>query len=171
MSEALLDQLALRDLVMRYCRGIDRRDFAAVRACYHDDAIDEHGAMFTGGPDAFVAWLADAMAPWECTIHGLTNSLFAVDGDRAEGEHYVTAFHRTRPPGRRTYTVHGRYLDRYERRGGVWRIAHRSLVFDHGEVREVDEAGFAQLSADAPHGTPDGADPSWRLLLLGRRGA
>ena len=57
----LLDHAALRDLVMRYCRGIDRRDFALVRACYHDDAIDDHGGMFHGSADDYVVWVAEVL--------------------------------------------------------------------------------------------------------------
>jgi hypothetical protein len=166
MDQSLLDQVALRDLVMRYCRGCDRRDFALVRSLYHDDAIDDHGSMFKGDPDAFVAWLPTAMAPWELTIHSISNSLFAVDGDYAEGEHHARAYHRTHPPERKELIVYGRYLDKYERRDGVWKFLHRSLVFDHGEIREVDEESFARLSSDAAMGRADRDDPSWGLPLL-----
>ena len=166
MDQALLDQVALRDLVMRYCRGVDRRDFGLVRSLYHDDAIDDHGAMFRGGPDEFVAWLPQATGHWELTRHSIANSLFAIDGDSAEGEHHVIAWHRTPPPARREYTVHGRY----ERRSEHWKFLHRSLVFDWGEMRDVDEAAMAQMGADAPHGTNDGKDPSWGLPLLSRLG-
>ena len=166
--ETLLDELAIRNLVMRYCRGCDRRDFALVRSLYHDDAIDEHGSMLRGGPDEFVAWLPQATAPWELTRHEIGNSLIVVGGNVAEGEHYVRAWHRTPPPDRREFTVHGRYLDRYERRDGLWKFLHRRLVFDHGEIREVDEAAIAALAADAPNGTSGRDDPSWMLELLSR---
>ena len=162
-----LDRMALADLVMRYCRGVDRRDFALVRSLYWDDAVDLHGAMFEGGADQFVAWLPGAMAPFELTVHRLTNSLFVLDGDRAEGEHYAIAYHRTHPPERREITVGGRYLDRYERRCGVWKFAERRLVFDHGEARSVDEAAFTEHAEQAPHGTADRRDPSWGMQLLG----
>lgn len=162
----LLDEVALRRLVMLYCRGVDRRDFALVRSLYHDDAIDDHGAMFSGPVDGFVDWLSTAMAAWEATGHAIANSVFAVSGDRAEGEHVVRAWHRTHPPGRREYIVHGRYLDRYERRDGQWKFVRRSLVFDHGEVRDVNEEAMAALGADAPHGRADRLDPSWSLELL-----
>lgn len=166
MSEHYLDQVALRDLLMRYCRGCDRRDFALVRSLYHDDAIDNHGSMFRGGPDDFVAWLPQAMAPWAATRHSITNSLFVIDGDRAEGEHYVEAWHRTPAPNAQEYIVHGRYLDRYEKREGVWKFLHRSLVFDHGYIRPVDQAALDRLGGDAPHGRIDRDDPSWTYALL-----
>lgn len=167
--QELLDRIALADLVALYCRGCDRRDFDLVRSLYHDDAIDDHGAMFRGGPDEFVAWLPTAMAPWELTVHSVSNSLFAIQGDEAEGEHHVLAYHRTFPPERCEYIVHGRYLDRYSRRGGRWKFSHRSLVFDYGEIREVDEPGFARIGGDAAHGRADREDPSWGLTMLAQR--
>ena len=85
MGSTAEDQLAIRDLVMRYCRGCDRRDFPLVRSLYHDDAIDDHGTMFRGSADAFVAWLEEATAPWELTRHEIGNSVIVIDGDRAEG--------------------------------------------------------------------------------------
>lgn len=165
---SLLDRIALHDLVMCYCRGCDRRDFALVRSLYHDDAIDDHGNMFSGGPDAFVAWLVEATTPWELTRHEIANSLFAIAGDRAEGEHLVRAWHRTPGPERKEFIVHGRYLDRYERREGQWKFLHRSLVFDHGELRDVNEEAMAMLGGDAPNGTAGRDDPSWSLELLAK---
>lgn len=167
----MLARVAIVDLASRYCRGIDRRDFALVRSLYHDDALEEHGSMFTGNPDAFVAWLPEAMAPWDATIHTLGNSVVAFGGDTADCEHQVRAWHRTRTPERREFVVHGRYLDRCERRGGEWKFARRSLVFDHGSIRDVDEAAIAQLGGDAPHGRSDKSDPSWKFPLLARLGA
>lgn len=169
-GQPLLDRVALLDLVMRYCRGIDRRDYRLVRSCYHDDAVDEHGAMFSGGPDAFVEWLPSMMANWEATIHAITNSLFAIEGDDAEGEHLVMALHRSHPPERREFTVWGRYLDRYQRRDGEWKFLRRRLVFDHGSIIAVDEDGFAAMGGDAPNGRADRTDPSWELRLLAELG-
>lgn len=168
--EELLDRAALNDLVLRYCRGVDRGDWALVRSCYWDDATDYHGTLFEGSPDAYVAWLPGAMEWLESSVHRITNSLFAIDGDRAEGEHYAIAYHRTKPPERREIVIGGRYLDRYAKRGGVWKFSERRLTFDHGEIRPVDEAAWPELSAQSPLGTRDRNDPSWALeLLAGRR--
>lgn len=166
MRGDMLDRIELADLVARYCRGCDRRDFALVRSLYHDDAVDDHGAMFRGGPDAFVAWLPTAMQRWEATLHSVTNYLFVIEGDHAEGEHHVRAYHRTAPPDPCEYIVHGRYLDRYARRGGTWKFLRRSLVFDAGEVRPVDTDALARLGAEVARGRAGRDDPSFALPLL-----
>jgi len=46
----LLDRQEIADVVARYCRGIDRRDFDLVRTCYHPDGTDRHTG-FLGGID------------------------------------------------------------------------------------------------------------------------
>ena len=43
--QALLDKQAIREVVLRYCRGIDRLDREMVRDCYWPEAIDEHGSF------------------------------------------------------------------------------------------------------------------------------
>jgi len=65
---------ALSELVHSYCRACDRRDFALVRTLYHDDAIDDHGAMFRGSVDEYVAWLPGVMANFEATVHSITTT-------------------------------------------------------------------------------------------------
>ena len=166
MTQEWLDRMALQDLVMRYCRGCDRRDFSLVRSLYHDDAIDDHGAMFRGSPDAFVAWLPEVTAHWSLTRHCISNSLFVIDGDKAEGEHYVEAWHRTHGPEAKLFVALGRYLDRYERRNGIWKFSYRSLVFDHGSIMPVDDAAMVRMGQDAPDGRADRDDPSFSYPLL-----
>ena len=41
--QQLLDKQEIHEVIMRYCRGIDRLDREMIRSVYHDDAIDEHG--------------------------------------------------------------------------------------------------------------------------------
>lgn len=171
MTQEWLDRVALHDLVMRYCRGCDRRDFALVRSLYHDDAIDDHGTMFRGGPDEFVAWLPEITSHWSLTRHAISNSLFVIDGDTAEGEHYVEAWHRTSGPKAKQFIARGRYLDRYERRGGLWKFTYRSLAFDHGDILPVDDIAIERMGKDAPHGRADRDDPSFSYPLLAGLGA
>ena len=49
---ALVDRQAIHDVILRYCRGVDRMDRELLLAAYHSDAIDDHG-LFVGGPAAF----------------------------------------------------------------------------------------------------------------------
>lgn len=40
----LLDKQAITEVVLRYCRGVDRLDMALVRSCYHDPIRLVHGS-------------------------------------------------------------------------------------------------------------------------------
>lgn len=167
--QAVIDKSALQDLVLTYCRACDRRDFALVRTLYHDDAIDEHGHMFTGTADEFVAWLPSAMSRFEATIHSVTNMLFMVEGDRAQGEIYTVAYHRTPGPDAQEIIIGGRYLDQYERRNGVWKFSRRGLACDSCEVRTVDAKAYNTFAAGAAAGKTDAGDPSYQRLSMFKR--
>jgi hypothetical protein len=135
---------------------------------YHDDAHDEHGTHFDGPAATFVAGLEQGMAGFEATQHMIGNTSYRLDGDKAEGELYFIAYHRTVPPEPKHVTVRGRYLDRYERRGGEWRIAYRYLVWDSYETADVQPGDTATLTS-LGEGGGTGNDYSYRTLgLLGR---
>jgi hypothetical protein len=165
----LFDKQALHELVLTYCRACDRRDFALLRSLYHDDAIDDHGTMFRGSPDEYVAWLPQVMTNFEATVHSIANVLFVVDGDRAEGELYTMAYHRTRLPDAKEIIIGGRYLDRYERRSGAWKFLHRSLAMDWCRVEPVDPAAYREFAVGAPPGRTDARDPSYLALSFFHR--
>jgi hypothetical protein len=120
--QMLADKSELHELALRYARAIDRRDRALLLACYHPDAIDHHGAVFRGDPVAYADWQPQIMAQFAVTAHYIMNTLYCVDGDDAQGELYFVAYHRTIGPPPRDVVVGGRYLDRYQRRAGEWRI-------------------------------------------------
>jgi ketosteroid isomerase-like protein len=134
--ERLLAESEIREVLFRYCRGIDRLDLAAVRDCYHPDAIDDHG-RYNGTVDGFVAWLPEALAPFASTTHFIGNVLVERDGDVAHVESYCLALHRTAGAEPADRTANLRYLDRFERRAGAWRIAHRRCVYQPGRVDAV----------------------------------
>ncbi|MCJ7436647.1 MAG: nuclear transport factor 2 family protein, partial [Acidimicrobiia bacterium] len=52
----LAAQQEIRDVLIRYTRGIDRMDADLVRSTYHPDAHDDHGA-YQGGVDGFIEWV------------------------------------------------------------------------------------------------------------------
>ena len=94
--QALLDKQAITDLVYAYCSASDRHDHARLRELYHPDATDDHGGFFQGLASDFIDQLPEIQAPMEILHHNITNLNIALDGDYAEGEIYVLAFHRIR---------------------------------------------------------------------------
>ncbi len=167
-----LAELAARDclwrLVNAYSRACDRRDFALLRSLYHDDALEEHGEMFTGSPDDYVVWVATALAKWSATAHYVANALFEIRGEYAEGEVYKINFHRTLDCAEEIVTG-SRSLDRFARRDGEWRFAGRYVTLDWAHRRPTSRAAYSSFAAGSPHGKPGADDLSYsKLSLLGR---
>ncbi|MBS0253725.1 MAG: nuclear transport factor 2 family protein [Proteobacteria bacterium] len=164
MSQAeALDRLALNHLVTIYAHAVDRADYGLIRSLYHDDAVDDHGAMFCGSPDEYVAWLPGMLANWQRMSHQLTSKLFLIAGNSAEGVISCIAWHRT-ADGAHDVVAHGRYCDRYEKRDGTWKFLARSLVLDWSEERPAP----AMDTTGAALGRLGGDDPLYtRLPLFG----
>ncbi|MBI4921631.1 MAG: nuclear transport factor 2 family protein [Devosia nanyangense] len=167
----LADLDCLERLVTTYSRAIDRRDFALLRSLYHDDAVEEHGEMFSGSPDAYVDFVRTALAGYAATAHYVVHSLFELDGDAAEGETYKINYHRTHGADAREVITGSRSLDRFARRDGEWRFLRRSVVIDWARTRPADASAYDDFAAGSPHGSPGAGDLSYVVLeLLGRRG-
>jgi hypothetical protein len=141
--QALLDKQAIREVVLRYCRGVDRCDRDLVRDCYWPDAIDEHGS-FIGTRDEYLEWLFGRMLPrYTMTMHFVGNVLVEVDGDRARSEAYGVSWHRLAPERESDDLVSAfRYVDDMERRtvdgSAQWRIARRTCTLEWCQVAERD---------------------------------
>lgn len=153
----LLARQEIADVILRYARGIDRLDFDLVRSCYHPDAYDDHGS-FTGDVDGFIAMCESFLPRWTATQHFMGNMLIEVDGEKARAETYAVAYHRREnEDGTGKDDVFGvRYVDRFERRGGDWRIAHRVVATEWRRVDPVTNAkGRGRIGV---WGTRDGSD-------------
>jgi hypothetical protein len=129
--QQLGDREAIRDVVLRYCRAVDRCDAQLLQSVYWPDATDSHG-YFDGSADEFVRVAIARLRSHEQTQHMVGNMLIELDGARAAVETYVHSYHRLRGPGANPQDVFigARYLDRMERRGAEWRIAERRVVYD-----------------------------------------
>lgn len=129
-------------LLHRYAHCVDRRDYDGIAACYWPDATDEH-ATFHGDAVAYVAWLREVLPPIAVSSHQFTNILVeAVSEHVVTSETYclnVNVFLAPEPvaPTQRHTTALLRYLDRFERRGGEWRIAERRVVTDWSREEHV----------------------------------
>jgi hypothetical protein len=158
----LLDKEAIRDVVLRYCRGVDRADAELITSAYHPDAVDEHGAgRYTG--ETVGAGIVELTSSSRVTMHHVTNQLIELLGpDRAASETYFTVW-QTLDRGGEEHTLHalGRYVDRMERRAGEWRIAHRLVIVEFTRLLPPE----GEMLPSAPGlGRRDQTDPSYEVL-------
>ena len=160
--DELLDREEIRDVLLRYCRGVDRCDEELVRSVYHEDATDDHGT-FKGSGHEFASVVVPMLrAQWRSTVHALHNVSIDLDGDAAFVESGFVATHRSLTDQDPTdFVFGGRYIDRFECRDGVWKIASRLVVHDWSRLEpvgtELDLSMFEQ-------GRQDQTDPSYRRL-------
>ena len=142
-TDQLGDIAAIRDVARRYAHGLDRLDPDLVRGAYWPDAIDEHG-YFNGPAMELVPLVIKSQSRWRATMHCILNHMVALeqDGQFARGEIVnVTYLFGPEQGGRGDACCAmwwGRYLDRYEKHGDVWRIIHRVNVHDRTAL--FDEA-------------------------------
>ncbi len=167
----LIDREEILDVMQRYARGVDRGDWEAVRAVYHEGAFDDHGD-YKGDVDGFIEFARDRVGPLPQCMHFLGNCLieFASEDVAAVETYFMTA-HTLDAQGQKAYgagdgnepmqlSSYGRYVDRVERRSGEWRIAHRICVFEATRVHTGKappiKPDWAQL-----HRSPE--DPIYKL--------
>ena len=167
----LIDRQEIWSLLLRYGRGIDRLDYDLIRSCYWDDAIDDHHS-FVGSPEAFIDWAFGFSREYNTVHHhGVNNHYVELDGDEAHGETYYTFIgaHKT-PPHMLSI---GRYIDHYQRRDGVWKIANRVCVIE--KLFALDDIGDGTAEAGDPRygplrpATRDRTDLSYDRPVVPRR--
>lgn len=126
------DRSEIYAVLVRYCRGVDRRDQEMIRSTYHADAYDDHGS-YKGDLDGFIQFVEEEVySRFRTTMHKLGQALIEIEGDEANAETYAICHHVGAEQGvDATDSVMGiRYLDRFERRAGEWRIARRELRWE-----------------------------------------
>jgi hypothetical protein len=168
---ALLDKDAIRDCLYRYCRGIDRADEGLLRSVYWPDAHDSHGA-YAGTAGGFVDQAVPRLRSGGRGVHQISNILIELHGDAAAVESSFLALQtNAAAPTLETFLC-GRYLDRFERRDGLWGIAERTVVYDW--IEERLRAELAQQDTDLfakrrPTGARSTSDPVYSFLERLRR--
>ncbi len=169
--QQLLDRESIRDCLFRYCRGVDRADEQALRSAYWPDATDQHGA-YRGSAAGFIEQALPRLRAGGRGVHHIGNVLIALDGYHADVESSFLALQTAAAvPTQETFLC-GRYLDRFEKRAGQWRIANRTVVYDWIEERSRPE--LARPDADLfakrqPTGRRGESDPLY-AFLSGARG-
>lgn len=148
--QALLDKQDITEVLVSYCRGVDRRDPDLVARAYHDDAIEDHGGTFLGPASDYMDMLRRILPTAPRMTHTITNILIELDGDRALTECYFLTFSRreTATDAFDSLTL-ARAVDNFERRDGRWAIAHRRIAWEWNHEMPLAETwGRGQIAPD-----------------------
>jgi ketosteroid isomerase-like protein len=119
----------IRTVLARYCQAIDRNDHDQVRSCYHENAVTEH-MTYAGSVTGYLQTVKANQ--YRMRFHHLGLPLIDIAGDVAHVETPHTASHivrRDEGGPERAWILWLRYEDRFEKRNGEWRIAHRVVHF------------------------------------------
>ncbi len=135
--QQIADRQAIEQVLARYCRGIDRCDAEELAQVFAPDARIDYGDG-PKPPAETIAGLMAGLGAMTLTHHNIGNLICEVDGDRARCETYCVALHIL--PGAEAkqgeqlpmteMVVGGRYLDKFVKQGGEWRIAERLYIMD-----------------------------------------
>jgi hypothetical protein len=139
------DIVEIQQLLYRYARAIDAKDWKALGLVFTPDARIDY-AVERGAELSFAElgpWLARAMTIFKVTQHVVTNPLVELDGETARCTSYLTGTHlQVRRDGGETRTTEGSvYRDELARTRYGWRIRARRLerVWIDGSYLGPDE--------------------------------
>lgn len=157
--DQLLDRQEIEDVLVGYARGADRGDAELIAAAYHGDAIEDHGGTFLGSATDYVAMLRKVLPHAPRMSHIITNILIELDGvDRARSECYFLTFSRRESDGESFDSLTmARAIDRFEKRDGAWKIAHRRLAWEWNHEMPLNESWGRGLIAPDPSKLTRGA--------------
>jgi hypothetical protein len=158
--EILTAERAIQAVLTQYARGVDRCDESLLRDCYWPDATDDHGD-YKGSGHGFASWVVALLSKvFSSTQHAISNTRIecTLADDLARVESYVVARHVTRSDPPELVEAGARYLDRFSRRDGRWRIARRVCVIDWSRISRI-ETSFPAGEYQQGRRMPD--DPSY----------
>lgn len=156
------DQQEIHDVLMRYCRGVDRGDEALIASCYHAGAIDDHGDFVVAAEDVAPLFVKLGARSPLGGMHFIGNVLIEVEGETAFAESYFMAIKDVMRDETRFLRIRsGRYIDRFEKRQGRWAIVERVLADEWNQMNSMEQ----RLGGPERYrfGTRDGSDPIFAI--------
>lgn len=179
--EALAARAEILDRVYLYANCVDRRRWDLLSQVFHDDGQWWVSALAELKPWKLAADESRKLfdAALGTTHHQVGNVLISIEDRVAHVETYGTAYHRVlaNAPlggmfggvGHDYDLISGsRYVDRFEKRQGTWRIALRRI---HSEWRHVQPAADGILASvpEVTRGRYDDSDMSTNVIRRFRR--
>ena len=148
----LIDQMAVRDVQIRYALALDDRRFDELGSVFTADAVAEYRGMATHhGLGRIERACRRSLVHLDGTQHVITNFWCDVSGDSAAAGCYFTA-HHVRGPVR--FTAGGHYRDTLVRTEVGWRISHRvaAVVWTDGDPAVLEPGSDRGAEIEGCHG-------------------
>ncbi len=166
--ERLLDKQDIIDCLSRMCRAADRCDRDLFLSGMHSDCITSAGP-FVGGPEDLYDWSEVLQKDaYTATFHQILNNTFDFDGNTA---HVETYYFFVGCMGENNILVGGRYVDRFEKRDGVWGMVMRNNYVEWTSTVPAMGSPLGEIPDLAVNGLParDTSDPSYQRPLVNKR--
>jgi hypothetical protein len=120
------DREGIVDVLVRYARAIDTRDWPLFRTCFADDVAADYGDIGSWhGVEDITAFMIAAHAGMGPTQHALTNFVIDIEGDRARSATYVHAVTVLATHPDDWIDTMGIHEDQLHRQAEGWRITNR----------------------------------------------
>jgi hypothetical protein len=174
-TEILMELVAERDVrrvLASYCRGIDRCDAELMASAFWPEAPVDYGSFQTTGAQVGGV-IAGKRRAAQVTVmmHSLTTALVDIAGDEAFTEAWHLSLRQVQTPtGIEHRWLGERYLDRFERREGVWKIARRRALHDFDLAQPHVPAFPPGMFVDGS-ASPEDLSYTWRAESADQEGA
>ena len=161
--QSMLDHHDIRTLLAEYCFGCDRHDYTRMADTYADESWDDHGNYKMPGKAFAVQAITENLTGANMLMHHLGQSLIRVEGDHAGADTYFLASVSTTEDGKEVINqIAGRYVDRFERQDGQWKIKRRICVREWSISSPVDRDWLS--GHDFVMGQRSGSDAAYVAL-------
>lgn len=186
--QTLESREAIREVLARASRGLDRLDLDLLKSAFWEDAVDDRGVV-RGNAHAMAPDLIEfARTRYVSSQHIICNCSIELAGKQAASETYVVAWHRLRadddtldtlfgaeavqtfqkkhngPPDQ--FVVGARYLDHHEQRGSEWRILSRANALAWCDIRtSTDWPTTGAIAGSNSFERRDKSDRVYQLLM------
>ncbi|MFJ3776327.1 nuclear transport factor 2 family protein [Streptomyces sp. NPDC090075] len=168
------DRTEIQHRIHQFCRAVDRMELAELNEVFHPDAHDDHG-VFKGTPAGFIEWARKRHTTIAFSSHHVSNIYIEfASQDEAFAETYLLIWQSVTPSSsimanasddKSSYEMvsSNRYVDRFTRRDGRWRIQTRTVV--PGSAMRLGDDAVPALADGFVRYTRDEHDAAEQLRL------
>ena len=155
-TDALLEQLRIRQVVEDWALWRDAGDWERFRTVWHPDGV-MMATWFQGPAEQFIAVTREGWDKGVSILHFLGGSAIDVAGDRAIAQTKMTISQRAVVDGVPCDVVcTGRFYDFFVRHDGAWLLRLRQPIYEKDRLDPVDPAARLELDADLLARFPEG---------------